>query len=598
MRRIQPVLALWYYHGLMVLRTSSISSRLQSLDELLGSLTVSSSIADSIARWRAASAALQFHHEDHSNDPKTIAILGGTGTGKSTLVNRLLGADLTAASFRRTFTAGAVALTASQAGIPSNYLNLPHEAAKELPARGEPDRLIIVEHASDLTHRTTLIDTPDLDGDNPAHHAQADRAFRWAQAVLFLVTPEKYQMTELLPYYRLAHRYAVPALFVMNKSEEQAPVEDYSKQLATQGYENAPVFAVPRDDSPFQPANGAGLSALAETLKNLPGINTAQREVGLRNRAVDLLDRLHDQILAPLEHDREEAKRLIESLRAMEAPEPTVDVNPLTRQLARRLQQRSILYLMGPQRILDRVRQVPSLLVRLPRTTWDWFMTGKADLSALNDAMEGDAREVPDFNAALIDQFSVLQARIEDTLRSSLSAQRWIESIPAEQTESAPPLAAPLAGRIFLDRARAGAIADEELADLKSWLENRWNATPRDTAILMKVIRHLPGGEKLTQWSEAAPYLLAIVVATHHAFFGHIDLMILGGYSVAAWLTERLSNEVAGRTRLTNKRIAMRFERLAHEQIKFACDWINGQAPSQQTIDRLRKLAEGLATDL
>ena len=53
--------------------------------------------------------------------------------------------------------------------------------------------------------------------------------FRWAQAVVFLVTPEKYQMTELLPYYRLARRYAIPALFVMNKAEEAGVVEDFVK---------------------------------------------------------------------------------------------------------------------------------------------------------------------------------------------------------------------------------------------------------------------------------------------------------------------------------------------------------------------------------
>jgi hypothetical protein len=68
------------------------------------------------------------------------------------------------------------------------------------------------------------------------------------------------------------------------------------------------------------------------------------------------------------------------------------------------------------------------------------------------------------------------------------------------------------------------------------------------------------GADKLTQWSEAAPYLLTIVVATHHAFFGHVDLIILGGYSLATWLTERLSNEVAARTRQANRSINDRFE--------------------------------------
>jgi predicted NBD/HSP70 family sugar kinase len=78
--------------------------------------------------------------------------------------------------------------------------------------------------------------------------------------------------------------------------------------------------------------------------------------------------------------------------------------------------------------------------------------------------------------------------------------------------------------------------------------------------VLTKLIKHLPGGEKLTRWSEAAPYLLAAVVATHHAFFGPVDLMVIGGWSLATWLTERLSNEVASRTRETNRAINRRFE--------------------------------------
>ena len=36
-------------------------------------------------------------------------------------------------------------------------------------------------------------------------------------------------MTELLPYYRLAQRYALAALFAMNKCEETAVLEDYAR---------------------------------------------------------------------------------------------------------------------------------------------------------------------------------------------------------------------------------------------------------------------------------------------------------------------------------------------------------------------------------
>src|SRR5207253_2291019 len=162
-----------------------------------------------------------------------------------------------------------------------------------------------------------------------AHHAQADRAFRWAQAMLFLVTPEKYQMTELVPYYRLASRYRLPSLLVMNKAEEQAAVDDFAQQAGARGE-----------------GQGARIA------------------------------------------------------------------RPAPRALQRRLQQRSVLYLMGPGKMLDRVRQVPALLARLPRTTWDFLRHGQ--LSGGNDQggfpnSDWD-RGVPDFRAALQDQFAVVQS--------------------------------------------------------------------------------------------------------------------------------------------------------------------------------------------
>ncbi len=576
----------------MAWRSESIESRLLGLDKELGGLHLSagSPIGVAVARWRADAAALRFHLRDAGERPRVIAILGGTGTGKSTLVNRLLNSNLSAASFRRTYTAGAVAIAHGPGSIPSEWLGVPHEVlgADDLPARGEADRLMIVPAEQELTKHVTLIDTPDLDGDQPAHHLQADRAFRWAQGVVFLVTPEKYQMTELLPYYRLAARYAIPSLFVMNKAEEPAVVSDYAMQLRTHAGVNhasvngataVPVYAVPRDDAAYEPEPDANLGSLRRAIAAMPDPTTTARAEGLVNRTADVIGRLQDQVVAPLRDARREADRLIASLHAMEAPTTGVDVNPITRQLQRRLQQRSILYLMGPGRMLDRVRQVPGLLVRLPRTAWDLVMKGKADTG---DPTEAGPREVPDFPAALAEQFSVVQSRIEDVLRSSPAGEQWLAS-PESGWQHAK-----------LDPAAAGAIADEELTDLRGWLEKRWNSTPRDTMVLQRMLKYLPGGEKLTRWSEAAPYLLTIVVATHHAFFGHVDLMIIGGYTLATWLTERLSNEVAARTRHTNRRIGERFERLAHEQITRAIAWLDERAPSAKVIERLQQQMESI----
>src|SRR4029077_18288347 len=99
--------------------------------------------------------------------------------------------------------------------------------------------------------------------------------------------------------------------------------------------------------------------------------------------------------------------QIIKSLRAMETPAPGIDVNPLTQQLQRRLQQRSVLYLMGPGRMIDRVRQVPGMLARLPRSTWDLLRTGRLSTNGEGDLPPDISREKPTFHDALVDQFAV-----------------------------------------------------------------------------------------------------------------------------------------------------------------------------------------------
>jgi len=579
----------------MEFRADKVGGAIARLDTMTAALLphVSAALRPALERWRADGAALRFHLLRKTGDgPMVLVMLGGTGTGKSTIVNRILGQTISATSFRRTFTSGAVAAAAKAAQVPSQWLGVEHVAVgkEELPARGKSGALLVAELEIDLTRHLTVVDTPDLDGDQPAHHGEADRAFRWADAVLFLVTPEKYQMTELLPYYRLAARYQLPALFVMNKCEQQAVAEDYQKFLRSlavsrvsgDGAAEKPVFIVARDDAGYEPPAGQNLHALQQELMQLSPPGDSVIAEGRRLRSEDLLLRLNDQILAPLRDDRREIDRLIAALRQMESPVPGVDVNPLTQQLQRRMQQRSVLYLMGPQRVLDRLRQAPGLLVRLPRVAWDYVMRGDFNPAALNPNDGSDPRQTPDFNAILKDQFAVLQSRLDDTLRASAVVRRWM-------TEGAPAPYQPA----MIDPAQAGQIADEELAELKSWLEKRWNSTPRDTRILESLLKFLPGGKQITQWTEAAPYLLVLIVAaaTHH-LFGGVDLIVVGGWSLATWLSERLSNEVASHTRQTNQKITDRFTRLAHEQIERICRWLDDQAPNAKSLDQLEKLMD------
>jgi hypothetical protein len=564
------------------MRVATLDAELGAIDSAAGAVG-RGRYAPAVERFRADLMAARFHLRRPADAPPLVAILGGTGTGKSTLLNRLLNAELTAASFRRTFTAGPIAVTSDTQKIPPRWLGLEPETigAADLPARGRPDHLAVILAESDVTHDITLIDTPDLDGDQPLHHAQADRVFRWADAVLFVVTPEKYQMTELLPYYRLAKRYEIGRLFAMNKVEEQPVVDDYREHL--HDVSPATVYAIPRDDAAYEPPAELNLNALREALRNT---TIEQRDSGNAMRVIDLLDRLRDQIIQPASEDRRRADRLSESLRAMETAAPGVDVNPLTQQLQRRLQQRSVLYLMGPGRVFDRIRQVPQILARLPRTTWDLIRSGRMSGNGDPNLPPDLSSEKPNFRATLVDQFAVVQSRIDDLVRSDAATKGWIEAVSGRY------------GETKLNPELAGVVFDEEVASLQQWLEHQWNATPRDTAMIEKLLKVLPGGQKLTRWTEAAPYILAIVVATHHAFFGHIDLLILGGYSLATWLTERVSNQVTARARQTNSAIAARFTALAHQQIEQTCAWLSQQAPAADEIKRLSAMADKVSEKL
>lgn len=558
----------------------------QDLRALIGERAALAEVAD---RFFSDAAATRFHLTS-TGGAMMVAILGGTGTGKSTLLNRLLEANVSAASFRRTFTAGPVAVCAPGHAIPANWLGLPAVALSpsDLPARGTVDGLAVARFDHPLLQHATLIDTPDLDGDQPAHHAQANRVFRWAQAVIFLVTPEKYQMTELAPYYRLSKRYDVPALFVMNKADARDQVEDFARVLSNvHGVIDAPLFALPRDDAAFEPQPEEDLAALRHaiiSLRTSPPARTESR--GILTRVLDLLQRARDQVLDPLLHLRHEADRVTRALAEFSTPPPEVNVHPITRQLQKRLQQRSVLYLMGPGRVLDRVRQVPLMLARLPRNTWDLLRHGQLRGAVAAEEFPDDWRKTgPNFRGALIDQFSVLQGRIDDLMQSSSLAAEWSRDGRAD---------------VALDPTAAGKIADDEIAELTRWLEGHWNAVPRDTRVVKSLLKVIPGGAKLVRLSEAAPYLLAVVVAAHHSVFGPVDLLVLGGFSLATWLSEKLSNEVAARTRSTNARIGQRFAQLGQEQIDRTIRWIARQAPPlreiERVIDRVNALQEQLAT--
>src|SRR5258705_9562090 len=76
---------------------------------------------------------------------------------------------------------------------------------------------------------------------------------------------------------------------------------------------------------------------------------------------------------------------------------------------------------------------------------------------------------------------------------------------------------------------------------------------------------------------------------------GNVDLIILGSGTVVEWLGEKLSNEVAARSRAANARISARFTKLAQEQIERICRWLDEQAPTNVQLMKFSREVDELA---
>jgi energy-coupling factor transporter ATP-binding protein EcfA2 len=163
-----------------------------------------------------------------------VMLMGGTGVGKSTLMNALAGAPVAQASFTRPTTRDPVV-----------YL---HNTLKQ-------DRLDPVlrlcrfaQHDRDPLMHKIIVDTPDVDSNDLANREKLLQLLPVADVVLFVGSQEKYHdqlVWELFKQQRQRRAFA----FVLNKwdrcVEAEAgirPDEDLLNDLKAEGFENPKLF--------------------------------------------------------------------------------------------------------------------------------------------------------------------------------------------------------------------------------------------------------------------------------------------------------------------------------------------------------------------
>lgn len=221
---------------------------------------------------------------DGSPRPLVVALFGGTGVGKSSLLNRLAGAPIARV--------GVVRPTSQEL---TAYV---HESVRlaDLPREIASDRIRIVRHAAPDSREILWIDTPDVDSTEESNRALTLEMLPRCDLVAYVVSPEKYADRRAWSVLReRGGRHGW--IFVFNHSDSADPSQhaQFVEMLRALGFEAPQVFATccapggpaPREGFAAPRDEFAALRAALDELLREHAVRELER-LGLRARARDL----------------------------------------------------------------------------------------------------------------------------------------------------------------------------------------------------------------------------------------------------------------------------------------------------------------------
>lgn len=187
-------------------------------------------------------------------DAPLLAVLGGgTGAGKSTVANSLIGQSLAATGVIRPTTSSPTLLHAPQdAGWFTDGRILPGYARSHPSGRdsvgGEPGRVLHLFASHAVPTNLAILDAPDVDSIRDENRALADELLDAADVWVWFVTARTYADEEGMRYLRRAARRRTALAVVLNQVHERDVTEvvaDLRGKLAAEGLGEVAVLVVP-----------------------------------------------------------------------------------------------------------------------------------------------------------------------------------------------------------------------------------------------------------------------------------------------------------------------------------------------------------------
>jgi hypothetical protein len=171
-----------------------------------------------------------------------VVFIGGTGTGKSTLFNALIGKSLSETGVERPKTSGPLVYAHKNTPIEKDF---PFAAAgiqrvmiDQVPSSGysgAPGQLLVIDHDLEEFSHLVIVDTPDLDSLELKNRQMVEDLQLLADLVIFVASQEKY--ADEVPFRFLArlHLGEKPYYLLLNKADEGLSADDVLDALHGQG---------------------------------------------------------------------------------------------------------------------------------------------------------------------------------------------------------------------------------------------------------------------------------------------------------------------------------------------------------------------------
>jgi len=195
--------------------------------------------------------------------PLVVAFFGGTGVGKSTLLNRLAGQSVARTGVERP--------TSREVTI---YV---HKSVQiqHLPEEFPVDKVKIALHREENNHDILWIDMPDIDSVDISNKALVLEWLPHIDVLIYVVNPERYRDDrgwQLL----LEHSYRHAWLFVINQWDkgQEPQLKDFTIQLNKAGFANPVVLCTDSREIEHTPDD---FGTLAQTIRSLANAHTIKQ---------------------------------------------------------------------------------------------------------------------------------------------------------------------------------------------------------------------------------------------------------------------------------------------------------------------------------